>query len=158
MSIWFAVPTYLILGYVGCCTLLGFYEGLCRGMREEAARKRSRKTVRSSDASGTFDHDRPEPMIVAPAIESQAALPAPPSEPVEEQPAEADSAYHVIGRRSGMVCIAKRCGFCRRKHVVEFPLDDLGVKRRMESFCDRCEEELRIFLEKHPEFRRRRRR
>ena len=46
--------------------------------------------------------------------------------------------YETIGMNRGLICIRKRCGFCRRKHLVEFPVDDLHLPRRMGSLCDRC--------------------
>ena len=66
--------------------------------------------------------------------------------------------FRMIAVHRGIVRIEKRCGFCQRKHVVEFPRDDLGVPRRMNSFCDRCEAELETFLKKHPDLRRHRER
>jgi hypothetical protein len=64
--------------------------------------------------------------------------------------------FRRIGLHAGLICIEKRCGFCRGKHIVEFPLDDLHVKRRMNSFCYRCEAELKDALDRHPGLRRRR--
>jgi len=64
--------------------------------------------------------------------------------------------FRQIAVKAGLICIEKRCGFCRRKHIVEFPLDDLHVVRRMNSFCDRCEVELEEALRQHPTLRRRR--
>jgi hypothetical protein len=74
----------------------------------------------------------------------------------DEAMAKSRRRFRMIAVDRGIVRIEKRCGFCQRKHVVEFPRDDLGVPRRMNSFCDRCEVELETFLKSHPILRPRR--
>lgn len=70
--------------------------------------------------------------------------------------AQSNRQFRHIGLNAGLICIEKRCGFCRRRHIVEFPLDDLHVARRMNRFCARCEAELEEALQRHPSLRRRR--
>lgn len=61
--------------------------------------------------------------------------------------------FRKLGLRDGLITIQKRCGFCRRRHIVEFPLDDLHVRRRMTSLCERCALELEQMLDHFPELR-----
>jgi hypothetical protein len=67
-------------------------------------------------------------------------------------------AFETIGMSRGLVCIRKRCGFCRQKHLVEFPLDDLHLPRRMTSLCDRCRLQAEQAKQRFPQLRIRRRR
>ena len=58
--------------------------------------------------------------------------------------------YSVISLMNGIVKIKKPCGYCEKKHVVEFPVDDLFVRRRMCSLCDNCEQQIEEIKKKHP--------
>jgi hypothetical protein len=70
--------------------------------------------------------------------------------------AQSNRKFRHIGLNAGLICIEKLCGFCRRRHIVEFPLDDLHVARRMNSFCARCDAELEEALQRNPSLRWRR--
>lgn len=60
--------------------------------------------------------------------------------------------YHkVLSLSNGIVRVRKHCGFCDRSHVVNFPLDDLGMESRMSTFCDRCEREAEKIKRKQKE-------
>lgn len=64
--------------------------------------------------------------------------------------------YSVISLLKGIVKIKKPCGYCEKKHVVEFPVDDLLVKRRMCSLCEKCEKQIEEIKKKHPRLFKRR--
>jgi hypothetical protein len=65
--------------------------------------------------------------------------------------------YSVISLECGIVKIRKPCGYCEKKHVVQFPVDDLFVKRRMNSLCNSCEEQLEQIRKKYPNILKRKR-
>lgn len=58
--------------------------------------------------------------------------------------------YSVLSLSNGIVKIKKPCGYCEKKHIAEFPVDDLFVKRRMCSLCKKCEDELEEVRKKYP--------
>jgi hypothetical protein len=64
--------------------------------------------------------------------------------------------YSVISLLNGIVKIKKPCGYCEKKHVVEFPVDDLLVKRRMCSLCKICKQQMEEIKKKYPDLRKRR--
>jgi len=45
----------------------------------------------------------------------------------------------ILAVNNGIARVKKHCGFCDRTHIVNFPLDDMDVERRMSTFCDDCE-------------------
>lgn len=61
--------------------------------------------------------------------------------------------FRTLGINNGLIAIEKRCGFCRRKHLTEFPLDDLHLRSRMTSLCDVCESQLEEARKSFPELR-----
>lgn len=65
--------------------------------------------------------------------------------------------YSVLSLENGIVRIKKPCGYCEKKHTVEFPIDDLFVKRRMNSLCKNCEEQLEQIRKKYPNILKRKR-
>lgn len=149
MSIWFAVPLGLILAYVAGGCVVAFVQGFCEGLRQGAARS-PRDTGHVAAPQKTDGTGLGEPELTAPGVHlileimTRWAPRLPEGDGVEEPGAADDdeTPYRVIRCRAGMVTIEKTCPCCDREHQVAFPLDDLGVKRRMHALCDRCNAEI----------------
>jgi hypothetical protein len=58
--------------------------------------------------------------------------------------------YSVLSLSNGIITIKKPCGYCEKKHKAEFPVDDLFIKRRMNSLCSICEGQLEAIRKKYP--------
>jgi hypothetical protein len=65
--------------------------------------------------------------------------------------------YSVLSLENGIVKIKKPCGYCEKKHTVQFPVDDMFVKRRMNSLCNYCEQQLEEIRKKYPNILKRKR-
>lgn len=63
--------------------------------------------------------------------------------------------FEVLKIQGGIAAVRKRCPWCKRRHIAEFPADDLLVRRRHAQFCDPCQSGLDTALAKYPWLRRR---
>jgi hypothetical protein len=59
--------------------------------------------------------------------------------------------YILLSVKNGIAVVKHRCWFCKRKHRLEYPLDDVGTKNKINSLCLKCENSLEHFKKNNPE-------
>lgn len=57
--------------------------------------------------------------------------------------------HRVINVKNGVATVRHKCWFCKRKHKLEYPLDDVGMK--CNQLCLTCEKGLEKFKKNNPE-------
>lgn len=58
--------------------------------------------------------------------------------------------FTVLKIQGGIARIRKRCPWCERKHVAQFPADDILVAKRHARFCKKCDRDVQRALDDHP--------
>jgi hypothetical protein len=59
--------------------------------------------------------------------------------------------YIVLGKENGIATVKHKCWFCKRKHTVCYPFDDVGMDTKINQLCNRCESDLEKFKKSNPE-------
>lgn len=59
--------------------------------------------------------------------------------------------YLVVKVVNGIAKVKHKCWFCRKKHVLDYPLDDLGMKSKVDALCSDCASGLEKFKKNNPE-------
>lgn len=59
--------------------------------------------------------------------------------------------YIVLSRKNGIAKVEHKCWFCKRKHTLCYPIDDVGMKTKSKQLCNKCDGELEKFKKNNPE-------
>ena len=59
--------------------------------------------------------------------------------------------YMVVDVKEGIATVKHKCWFCKRKHKLAYPLDDVGMKSKIDQLCLVCENGLEKFKKSNPE-------
>jgi hypothetical protein len=56
--------------------------------------------------------------------------------------------YKILHVRNGIATVKHKCWFCKRKHNLKYPLDDVGTQSKIDMLCCDCESGLNKFKNK----------
>ena len=59
--------------------------------------------------------------------------------------------YVVLGTENGIATVKHKCWFCKRKHTLRYPLDDVGMITKIKQLCNTCDDDLEKFKKNNPE-------
>lgn len=58
--------------------------------------------------------------------------------------------YAILSVKNGIATVKHRCWFCKRKHSLKYPLDDVGSEEKENILCIKCENGLEDFKQNNP--------
>jgi hypothetical protein len=59
--------------------------------------------------------------------------------------------YVVLGKKDGIATVKHKCWFCKRKHNLSYPVDDIGMDTKIKQLCNTCDKELEHFKKNNPD-------